>query len=265
MDNFDDKIEQPRRNIWAGLFLVAAGSLYLASKMGAPFPSWLFTWPVLLIAIGIFTGIKKRFRDFSWLILVVIGGLFLAEKFDWGFSVREYIIPIVIILIGISFMFKPKYFDKNDYRCRSRRWQRWEAHHRYYQQHEPEVIIPEKKNSDETIDKGELLDSVSVFGAVRKKIVSKNFAGGEVTCFMGGAEIDLSQADIQGQVVLDITQVFGGTKLIIPSHWDLKAELAAVFGGVEDKRMLQGTAVDLNKVLILKGTSVFGGIDIQSY
>lgn len=265
MDNFEERIE-PRRNIWAGLFLVAAGSLYLASKMGAPFPNWFFTWPVLLIAIGIFTGIKKRFRDFSWLILVVIGSLFLVEKFDWGFSVREYIIPIVIILIGISFMFRPKYFDKN-HPCRSKRWQqRWEEQRDYYYSGTAqEAINPEKKNSADTIDKGEMLESVSVFGAVRKKIVSKNFAGGEVTCFMGGAEIDLSQADIQGQVVLDITQVFGGTKLVIPSHWDVKAELAAVFGGVEDKRILHGTAVDLNKVLILKGTSVFGGIDIQSY
>lgn len=273
MDNFEEKSE-PRHNILAGLFLVVAGSLFLASKMGAPMPYWLFTWPVLLIVIGVFVGIKKRFRDFSWLILIIIGGLFLAERLNLAFHVREYILPIVIILIGISFMFKPRRMNRHN--CRNARWQqRWEAKRRQWEERQrfekagtadKEAFFTEKKNSDAPIaNEGEQLDAVAVFGAVRKKIVSKNFAGGEVVCFMGGAEIDLSQADIQGPVILDMTQVFGGTKLIIPSHWDLKAEMAAVFGGVEDKRILHGKSVDLNKVVILRGTSVFGGIDIQSY
>ena len=44
--------------IWSGLILVAAGVLLLAYKMGAPIPQWVFTWPVLLIAIGLLAGIK---------------------------------------------------------------------------------------------------------------------------------------------------------------------------------------------------------------
>lgn len=273
MDNFEERSE-PRHNILAGLFLVVAGSLFLASKMGVDMPYWLFTWPVLLITIGVFVGIKKRFRDFSWVILIIIGGLFLAERMNFAFHVREYILPIVIILVGVGFMFKPKRLHKHN--CRNARWhQRREARMRQWEERygfdkagaaEKEAFFTEKKSGEETIvNESEQLDAVAVFGAVRKKVVSKNFAGGEVVCFMGGAEIDLSQADIQGPVVLDMTQVFGGTKLIIPSHWDLKAEMAAVFGGVEDKRILHGKSVDLNKVVILRGTSVFGGIDIQSY
>ncbi|GGH67609.1 putative membrane protein [Filimonas zeae] len=273
MDNFEEKSE-PRHNILAGLFLVVAGSLFLASKMGVPMPYWLFTWPVLLITIGVFVGIKKGFRDFSWIILIIVGGLFLAEKMNFAFHVREYILPIVIIIIGVGFMLKPKRFNKHN--CRNDRWRKhWEEKRKQHFEGkyqfenaaavEKEAIFTEKKNSTEPVDSSEQLDAVAVFGAVRKKVVSKNFAGGEVVCFMGGAEIDLSQADIQGPVILDITQVFGGTKLIVPSHWDLKAEMAAVFGGVEDKRVLHGKSVDLNKVVILRGTSVFGGIDIQSY
>ncbi len=36
--------------IWSGLILIIAGVLLFASKMGAPIPGWVFTWPMLLIA-----------------------------------------------------------------------------------------------------------------------------------------------------------------------------------------------------------------------
>lgn len=267
MHNFPDKSE-PRHSIMAGLFLVVAGSLVLAYKMGAPLPEWLFTWQVLLIAIGIMAGVKKRFSDFSWLIMIAVGSLFLIERMYPDYHIRQYIIPILVIFVGFCFIVRPRHFGRHD-RFREFHRKRWQ--HRYSHFEDAEMTPPpaarEPFAGDDTIkgDKNDMLDSVSVFGAVRKKVVSKSFAGGEVTCFMGGAEIDLSQADIQGKVVLDLTQVFGGTKLIVPPHWDLQSEVAAVFGGVEDKRVLHGTNVDFTKVLVLKGTSVFGGIDIQSY
>ena len=49
--------------IGGGIFLLFAGCLLLAYKMGAPIPAWVFTWPVLLIAIGFLTGIKSRFHN----------------------------------------------------------------------------------------------------------------------------------------------------------------------------------------------------------
>ena len=96
-----------------------------------------------------------------------------------------------------------------------------------------------------------------------KKIFSKNFKGGEIVNIFGGTEIDLSQADINGEVRLELTQMFGGTKLIIPGSWKLIVKNAAILGGIEDKRPNQ--PLDPNKILILTGTSMFGGIEIRSY
>ncbi|MBK7650840.1 MAG: hypothetical protein IPJ20_08920 [Flammeovirgaceae bacterium] len=48
--------------------------------------------------------------------------------------------------------------------------------------------------------------------------------------------MDLSQADINGSVIIDVTQIFGGVKLVIPSNWELKSDLTAILGGVDDKR-----------------------------
>lgn len=115
-------------------------------------------------------------------------------------------------------------------------------------------------------DREDYLDSVSIFGGVEKNIVSKDFKGGEVTTFFGGSSINMSQADIKDKAVLELTQVFGGAQLIIPSNWKLSSEVVSVFGGIEDKRAYhkdQGT--EPVKTLILRGTSVFGGIEIKSY
>jgi hypothetical protein len=109
-------------------------------------------------------------------------------------------------------------------------------------------------------------ESVTVFGENKKQILSKDFKGGESVCFFGGAEINLSQADISGRVSIELVQVFGGTRLIIPSNWKLETEeMVSVFGGLNDKRQFQNTPTDQSKVLVLRGTCIFGGIDIKSF
>lgn len=82
---------------------------------------------------------------------------------------------------------------------------------------------------------------------------------------MGGAEVNLLKADIQRAVKLEVTNIFGGTKLIVPSNWDVKNEVTAVFGGIEDKRNIATGVTDPGKVLVLHGTCVFGGIEVINY
>jgi predicted membrane protein len=83
--------------------------------------------------------------------------------------------------------------------------------------------------------------------------------------FMGGSEINFMQADIQHPVELEVNNVFGGTKLIVPSNWDVKNEISAVFGGVDDKRSFNNSIPDSNKIIRLKGSCVFGGIEVTNY
>jgi predicted membrane protein len=66
-------------------------------------------------------------------------------------------------------------------------------------------------------------------------------------------------------VVIDITQMFGGTKMIVPANWHVVPDLAAVFAGVDDKRIKNPQANTTDKVLVLKGVSLFAGVDIRSY
>lgn len=255
-------IERPNgirsSRIWSGFFLLVAGLLLLGYKMGAPIPDWIFTWPVLLITIGLLAGIKSRFHNPGSFIMIMIGSIFLIDQSIPGIDFHNYILPVILIGLGILFILRPR-------RSRAKGWER--KNWNYYHKDSFTTREPNQQNvSSSTItDQGEYLDVQAVFGGVKRNIQSKNFKGGEIVSFMGGAEINFMQADLQHPVVLEVNNVFGGTKLIIPSNWDVKNEISAVFGGVEDKRSYTNITPDPEKKIYLKGSCVFGGIEVTNY
>jgi predicted membrane protein len=232
---------------WGGLIIVAVGAVLLAKKAGADLPHWLFTWQMALITFGVFVGAKHRFRDWGWLVPVAIGSVFLADKFIEDISIEQFFWPIIIIFIGLVMIFKPK-------RSRDGVWRRWN------EKHQEQFSAMSSQNTEE-----DFINAVTIFGGAKKVIISKDFKGGETTTFFGGVEINLTQADINGRAELELTQVFGGTKLVVPSNWKIQTEeLVSVFGGLDDKRK-NITTPDPDKTLVLKGTCIFGGIDIKNY
>ena len=229
----------------AGVGVVLIGIVLLAQQLGVDFPHWVFSWPMLLIVIGIFSGAKHHFSRGGWFIPIIIGCVFLIDDIFPDITIGPMIWPIIIIGIGMIMILKPN--RKHPYH-----WQKWHSYRKQY------------KNSFRSTE--DTIESTSVFGGVKKNIISKDFKGGEIVCVFGGAEINLSQADIKGKVELEMVQIFGGTKLIIPSNWSVQSEVVAILGGIEDRRPLQNDmAIDPEKTLVIRGTSIFGGIDIKSY
>jgi len=233
-----------------GVVIIGVGSALLARELGAELPSWLFTWQMILIVAGVYVGARHGFRGLGWMIPIVVGLAFMAEPF-MGINIGQLIWPIVIICIGIAMIFRPKRrWNEDEWK---RKWEykwkdRWEHHYR--------------DSSTEDI-----IDSTTVFGGVKKNIITKDFKGGDITTFFGGTDIDLMQADFTGKAVIDITQVFGGTKLLVPPHWQIKSEdMVCLFGAIEDKRPIRRDIVsDDQKILVIRGVCIFGGIDIKSY
>jgi predicted membrane protein len=245
-----------RRNghVWAGTLLLVIGSLLFTRALGVPYPSWLFTWPVLLISIGLFIGLRHGFRVGGWIIPIIIGSIFLAERFIAGASFKPIIAPAIIISLGILFIFRPR---GRHFRTRG-----------FGEEIDREAYPASGLTGDESSnfsDRRDFIDTTSIFGGVKKIVLSKNFKGGDLVNFMGGSEINLTQSDFSGSVRIETTNVFGGTKLIVPSTWDVQSEVVAIFGGVDDKRHFNGASVDPSKVLIIEGTCLFGGIEIRSF
>ena len=268
-EKWHDRNPSGSSGVWTGILLLLIGSDYFLVE-NKILPEWMWSWAVLLIAMGLFIGIRHNFRSPAWFILMVVGGVVLIKsdefaKYFPGLNVNR-IWPLALIILGLFFILRPhrRHRHWQDYvndKVESKSAETWATHG------EPSDVKanPVPDQSAQAILSEDFIDSTSIFGGVKKNIISKNFKGGDITNIMGGSEIDLTQADINGTVRIDLTQVFGGTKLIVPSNWQIKAQMAAIFGGVEDKRSIQNTALDPNKILILDGTSIFGGIEIRSY
>ncbi len=237
MKNSDKKKGQE----WFGGLVLVAGLLFLCRTMGLDLPHWVFTWPMLLVGIGLIIGITHQFKDTAWLILVLIGGLFLVDDITgMNINFSSFIFPAILIAIGLKIIFKKRnkkviVFDE-----------------------ESGTVVNDEREEDS-------IEIISIFGGSKKTIISKNFKGGELVSVFGGNELNLTQVDIVRVAKLDILQIMGGTKLIVPSNWKIKSEIVNIFGGFDDKRQnLQGQDTS-DKILILEGVSIFGGIDIRSY
>jgi predicted membrane protein len=207
---------------------------------------------MILIVVGLFAAIQTEFRDFGPLVILGVGAFFLAGKIYPDYSIDRFVIPVVLMAVGLVVILSPR-----------RKFKRREGD---VEMSEPPLVATEETSqpgeaSQPGYDKVEI---VSIFGNVKKVIYSKRFSGGEVVSIFGGAELNLSQADITGPVHLEMVQIFGGAKLIVPAHWEVRSEAVAILGGIDDKRPPQ-TITSPDKVLILEGTVVFGGIEIRSY
>lgn len=239
--------DRNRGKIFGGILIVGIGVLFLLRESGIWLPEWIFTWQMLVIAIGLYVGIKHSFRSVGWMITVLVGLTFMIKEFAPWLHIGKFLWPLAIILVGIFIIFKPR----REY-CEGK--MKWKNRRR------PDDFSADTKSGEDIVDFN------AVFGSINKNIISKNFRGGEVNAVFGGAEINLMNADFEGKIQLEINAVFGGVRLIIPPNWNIKSEIAAVMGSVEDNRPITSEVQpDGEKVLILQGNAVFGGIELQSF
>jgi len=250
--------------IWAGLLLLVIGGVLLLDQMNFPLPDYLFNWHVLLIVIGLWIGLRHNFRGGAWLILMAVGGFFMIQDYYPDTHIHRFIWPGALILAGLLVMLRPHRPNWNNHRWQGRWGHEWreeyEKSRTQWRAGNTQAFASQRQNYSSE----DFIDSTSIFGGVHKKIMSKNFKGGDITTFLGGTELDLTQADFTGTARLDVTQIMGGTKIIVPAHWEVRSEVTAVFAGFEDKRQQPG-ASNPDKVLIIQGTSIFGGIELKNY
>jgi len=192
----------------------------------------IFSWQMLIIAIGVVNVANDSHRGFGW-ILIAVGGFFLvSDYFDLPTSFRHIFWPSLLIIIGLVLIFgSSKIFRRRDL----------------------------------TVSKGEdFIEEVAVFGGSDRQVNSQAFRGGKIVSVFGGSKLDLTKVELaEGNVEIEIVAVFGGSTLLVPSDWNLKLEVFNIFGGYSDKRV-RGE-VDFNKTVVIKGVAIFGGGEIKSY
>ena len=114
-------------------------------------------------------------------------------------------------------------------------------------------------------DSEDYITANTLFGGIERTVISKDFKGGRIRNLFGGTELDLSQSELNGVAVLDISQAFGQTTITVPGDWRVVTDLSQLLAVVEDYRNDIYKTKNSEKVLVLKGTSFCANVEIQNY
>ena len=267
-------------SLWAGLFLLVFGLVFLLKNIGLQLPYWVLSWHTILLAIGLLIGYKKNFQGGGWLAMVLVGAFFTLQRITDA-NMSKYFFAMAFIIMGLYLIFRPK-----SSRLNNPKWKKKQANftdgafanqssftdsadfvNTESQATAAEELNTEKPTTDQAgwVDENDVIAAVCVFGGTDQHVYSKNFKGGEMVAVFGGCNVNLTQADFEGAIVLEIVAVFGGIKIIIPSSWIVKSEVVAIFGGIEDKRGPVILSDGGTKIIKITGLALFGGVEIRNF
>lgn len=213
-----------------GLILIIMGILLILSQMKLiDFNSLIKVyWPSLIAIYGIYICIEQRRITSAGLSFIIIGLIVQLWHLDLlPGQFKQYLWPTILIIIGISLIFTQNVTSKkNNYR------------------------------EDRYLDYFAILSSLDTVN------VSNDFRGGSITAIMGGAEVDLSQCNMQTESAqLILTAIMGGIEIKLPRDWRVIVTGIPILGGWENKT---NTPYEYTKTLYIKCTAILGGIEIKN-
>jgi hypothetical protein len=188
-------------------------------------------WSIFWIIIGVVLLQKRKIfiglLFTAWGVLSFIGGFVHIDMGAWIF-------PLIVIALGIRILFK------NDSVVS-----------------EGEVIGTAAKG---TTNQDYINESV-VFGSLEKQYTSQEFKGGKIDCVFGGIKVDLRGIKPVKDAVLEVNAIFGGGEILVSDDIRVEANGTGVFGGWTNQF---STANTTKPVLKIKGTAVFGGVEVKN-
>lgn len=215
-----------------GIILIIIGLFFFLGEFNfIPYDLYqsLHRWPMILVAIGIYYLLQKKLS--TAIPLLIIGTLFLMPH--WFRITIENIWqywPLMLIAIGLWIILKPR--------------------------RTPSIPPPPAGTTD-----SDIFEITAILTGTTRQISSRSFRGGMVKILLGGSDIYLIDAEpIPEGATIDLSILLGGTKIVVPTDWNVIVEVSAILGGVTDKRIR--TTGNQQKTLRLTGQVMLGGIDI---
>jgi len=221
--------------IIAGLILILKKSTVLPQPLDHFIDDIIFSWQMLLIAIGVVSMIGSDNKT-PGIVLISVGGFFLIpELFTDFFRSFNFFWPALFIVIGIVLLMNSKRLSR---------------------------VASYKGES-----KADIIDIVNIFSGAERQLITDNFKGGKITAIFGGGEVNLTRCSLApGNNVIEITCIFGGTTIIVPENWNVIIEVTPILGGFTDNRKIMGDVMrDNTRTLTISGTVIFGGGELKCY
>lgn len=219
-----------------GLVLIAVGVVLGGNALGwfnvdLFFKGWWTLFIIVPCTIGLITNIKEWLGH---LIGIMVGVcLLLACQDVISFSsLWKLLLPAIIVLIGLSIIIKTLFSRKFDKAIDK---------------------LNEKFNKDE--------ESGAVFSGVNINLAGKEFKGKNVSAIFGGLKLDLREAKIKEDVIINATAIFGGVDILVPENVIVETKSNSFFGGVSNKKKAAPKAKA--PTVYVNGTAMFGGVEVK--
>lgn len=224
------------KNILWGIILIVVGVILGLNSLGITnidifFDGWWTLFIIVPCFIGLITN-KDKTGDIIGLVVGVL--LLLASQDIIDFDViLKLLLPIILIILGVSFIFKNSFNNKvND---------------------EIKKLNKGDKNKD---------NIVAIMSGQDIRITDEKYEGYNLTAIFGGINLDLRDATIEKDIVINAVSVFGGTDILVPDDVKVKVVSSSIFGGVDQKKKRDSDSKKEHTIYI-NATCVFGGVDIK--
>lgn len=191
-------------------------------------------WWTLFIIVPCFFGLFKDDEKTGNLIGLVIGVVLLLSCQDLlEFElVWKLMIPFILVMIGLSILFKDVFNKKVNDR------------------------IKDINNQHQSVS-----DYMAIFSSKKIDFDNQTFEGATLSAVFGGVKLDLRDAYITRDIVINATSIFGGIDIYVPDNVDIKISATSIFGGIENKK--KNTNLNNNITIYINSTCIFGGVDIK--
>ena len=239
-----------------GLLIIFIGVVFSLDELGiAPAGSYLRFWPTALVVIGLLKLLqaKEGGGAFAGLLFTLAGVWLQAEEFDIIHIRLWQIWPLALVLFGGYLV-----------------WQGLSGREPQRRPPTPDVPVPDGSVREswsgeartKIVDSTSTVSGVAILGGVSRGSNSRAFRGADLLAIMGGYQLDLRQAAIHGEAVIDVFVMWGGIEIRVPEDWSVSSKIVPLMAGVEDKTRAPQGATDHR--LVLRGFALMGGVEIKN-
>ena len=215
-----------------GLLIILVGVVFTLDNLNiAHAEDYLRYWPAGLIAIGLaklWQDRREQGSSIGGVIFTLVGTWLLFDTLGYVDANPIDFWPLLLVFIGTVIVWQG---------IRGRR----------------------QRSGASTND---TINAVAILSGVNRGSNSTSFKGGELTAFMGGCEIDLRNAEINGEAAIDVFAMWGGIEIRVPENWTVIGRVTPLMGGFEDHTRAPQAASAHR--LIVRGMVIMGGVEIKN-
>ncbi|HEX3077426.1 MAG TPA: LiaF domain-containing protein, partial [Lachnospiraceae bacterium] len=102
------------------------------------------------------------------------------------------------------------------------------------------------------------------FGSRNLNYNNMHFDGVAVTAVCGSVQINLRNAIIDRDIIIDVTTILGGVDIYVPNDVRIIINCTPILGGIDNKTINPSMSEGVNMpTIFINGSCILGGIDIK--